>query len=217
MNNDFGNITPPKIDEYCEAHSSDLELIFNQIERETFVKTPHGRMLSGKLQAIFLKFLSSVKKPKFALEIGSFTGYSAVAIASQLQENAKLYSIEANHEYAELILNNIVKANLNNKVEIIIGDAKQIVPKMNINFDFVYLDADKRNYPKYFDIIMEKLNVGGIFIADNVLWSGKITDDASKDADVAALRIFNDKVQNDNRLRNILLPLRDGLMVAERL
>ncbi|MDR2511644.1 MAG: methyltransferase, partial [Bacteroidales bacterium] len=119
-------------------------------------------------------------------------------------------------EYEEIILDNIAKANLSNQVEIIIGDAKQIIPKMDIHFDFVYLDADKRNYPEYFDMIMDKLNTGGIFIADNVLWSGKITDDASKDADVVALRTFNDKVQNDDRLRNILLPLRDGLMVAEK-
>jgi predicted O-methyltransferase YrrM len=217
MTSDFENITPPEIDEYCENHSSDLELIFEQINRETFIKTAYGRMLSGKMQANLLKILCSLKNPKNALEIGSFTGYSAVAIASQLKENAKLYSIEVNPEYEDMLKNNLTAANLNNRVEIIIGDAKEIIPKMNISFDFVYLDANKRNYPEYFDIIMEKLNKGGLFIADNVLWSGKIVDDASKDADVAALRKFNDKVQNDKCLRNILLPLRDGLMVAERI
>jgi predicted O-methyltransferase YrrM len=217
MRSDFENITPAEIDCYCEDNTSDLCSIFTEIERQTFLQTPHGRMLSGKLQGQLLNMLCSIAKPKIALEIGAFTAYSTLAIALALPENAKLISIEVNPEYEIFIKENLRKANILHKVDIIIGDAKKIIPEIKENFDFVFLDADKQNYPQYFDILLPKLNKDAIFIADNVLWDGKILEKKSKNKDIIALQNFNKKIQNEKSLQNILLPVRDGLMIAKKI
>ncbi len=176
-------------------------------------------MLSGHFQGRFLSFLSKLQRPLNILEIGTYTGYSAICLAQGLQENGKLITIDCNEELESFVIENIKKAGVEEKIEFVLGDAKHIIPTLNLNFDLVFIDADKVNYGLYYDLIFDKLNPNALIIADNVLWSGKIIDKNVKanDEDTHALLAFNKKIQEDNRVENILLPIRDGLMVARKI
>ncbi|GHU85984.1 O-methyltransferase [Bacteroidia bacterium] len=213
---DFDNITIPEINIYAENHTTEANDILNAVEKMTALNTVNVRMISGKLVCSILHFLCKMQRPKNALEIGVFTGYSSIAIASALSENAKLISIENNPEYENFIIKNINDANLSHKIDLKIGDAKNIIPSLDNNFDFIYLDADKQSYSYYYDILIDKLNQNGLLIADNVLWSGKILEENSSNKDIIALREFNDKVNADKRVDNILLPIKDGLMIVRK-
>jgi predicted O-methyltransferase YrrM len=211
---EFQNITPAKISEYADNHTSELPKILQDLERETFVKSINPRMLSGKLQGQFLNLICQIMNPKNVLEIGTFTGFSALSMAFGMNEKtAHLYTIEVNPEQEDIIRKYIEKSEISEKITLIIGEAKNEIPNFeNDFFDLVFLDADKINYPLYYELLMPKLKKGGLLVADNALWSGAIVNENVTDKEVLALRTFNDLVQNDSKVHNVLLPFRDGLM-----
>ncbi|GHS86775.1 O-methyltransferase [Bacteroidia bacterium] len=213
---DFDNVTLPQAETYAENHTTDISDVLRELSRETHLKTPHGRMLSGVLQGRLLQLLCKLKNPQSVLEIGTFTGYSAIAIGEVLAPTATLTCIEINPEYEDFIRKYTNKAGLSKTIELIIGNALQIIPTLKSTFDLIFLDADKVHYPEYYDLVMPKLTQGGLLVADNVLWSGQVWDAAYNNKEVTALRQFNDKIQNDSRVTNLLLPLRDGLMIVEK-
>lgn len=206
-----------KLLRYCENHSTEESDLLKFINRETHAKFLMPRMLSGHLQGNVLAMLSHMIQPKYILEIGTYTGYSAICLAQGLQEGGKLYTIDVNEELETFVRNNIAKAGLDNEVELHIGKAADVIPTLPIQeYDLVFIDADKINYALYYDLIIDKVKRGGYVIADNVLWSGKVITDAN-DKDTVAIKSFNQKVQEDNRVFNTLFPLRDGLMVARKI
>jgi caffeoyl-CoA O-methyltransferase len=203
------------IEAYCEAHTSDESDILKALVRQTHTHTLAPRMLSGHLQGRFLSLLSHLMQPKKVLEIGTFTGYSALCLAEGLAPDGILYALEANDELAYLIEKYIEKSDFKDKIHLKIGDALQIIPTIEGPYDIVFIDAGKRDYPLYFDMVIEKVRSGGLIIADNVLWSGKVISE-KKDLDTQILDDFNKKIKNDTRVECILLPLRDGLMMARK-
>lgn len=204
------------LDEYIEAHSTAADDVLAELYRETHLHVMNPRMASGPVQGQFLQFIVRMLQPKRILEIGTFTGYSAICLAKSLSEGGRLTTIEANREYEDLIRCYFCKAQVNNKIDLIFGDAKQVIPNLTDCFDLVFIDADKISYPVYYDLVIEKVNVGGFILADNVLWEGKVLHADTKERDTQAIITFNDKVQNDPRVENVLLPIRDGLMMVQR-
>jgi predicted O-methyltransferase YrrM len=203
--------------EYCENHSSNEPEVLRQISRDTHANLLKPRMLSGHLQGRLLSMISQILQPKSVLEIGTFVGYSAICLAEGLAENGRLITIEANEEFETRIKSNINLAGLNDKIDLKIGNALEVIPKLDLKFDLVFIDADKLNYINYYDLVIEKLNIGGLIISDNVLWDGKVLDISKNDATTKLLRAFNVHVQNDNRTNKVLLPIRDGLFVSRKI
>jgi predicted O-methyltransferase YrrM len=207
----------PKIDEYVSAHSEDEPLVLKELTRETWLKAINPRMIAGHLQGRTLSMISHMIKPKTALEIGTFTGYSAICLAEGLAENGKIITIDINEELEAFAKKYFVKAGIETKIEQRIGEAMELVPSITEELDLVFIDADKTNYANYYEMVLPKLRIGGYIIADNVLWSGKILEDSNKyDADTKALIDFNKKVQADNRVQNVLFPIRDGIQVIRK-
>lgn len=205
------------IDEYVTAHTTSESDVLYELNRQTHLKVVNPRMLSGHLQGRVLSMMSKMIQPQRILEIGTFTGYSALCLAEGLKEDGRLITIDKNYELESLAKEYIQKSGLSNQVEIIIGDAIDILPQLDKNFELVFIDADKPNYLNYYNAIIEDLPQGAIIIADNVLWSGKIIEETKKnDFSTAALKLFNDKIQDDERVENILLPIRDGLMMIRK-
>lgn len=204
------------LDEYLEAHTTDADAVLAELYRETHLHVMNPRMASGPVQGQFLKFIVNMLQPKRILEIGTFTGYSAICLAKALPEGGRLTTIEANREYEDLIRKYFDKAQVSNKIDLIFGDAKQVIPTLAVGFDLVFIDADKISYPTYYDLVIEKVNVGGFILADNVLWEGKVLNANTKERDTQAIITFNDKVQTDPRVENVLLPIRDGLMMVRK-
>ncbi len=198
--------------DYCEAHTFPQSDILYQLERETHLKTLAPQMLSGHLQGRFLAMLSRIKQPKTILEVGTFTGYAALCMAEGLPEGGQLHTIEVNPELEFLIRKYIDKAGMQEKIHLHIGDAAKVIPTLDLSFDLAFMDAGKMDYPHHYELIVEKMNPGGILLADNVLWSGKVVQEEF-DADTEGIRTFNKKVQEDERVENILLPIRDGIMM----
>lgn len=205
-----------ELDEYCVGHTSTENEILNKLNRETHAKVLQPRMLSGHFQGRFLSMLSQMIRPKNILEIGTFTGYSALCLAEGLQENGKLLTIDVNEELEEFVSGFFNQSSLKNKIEFRIGNAIEIIPTLTQTFDLVFIDADKLNYHKYYDLVFDKVNQGGYIISDNVLWSGKVFDPSKKDKDTVSIRAFNKKLHEDPRTENILLPIRDGLIVVRK-
>lgn len=205
------------IQKYAEAHTSPESDVLKELNRQTHLKVLMPRMLSGHLQGRFLAMISQMLAPKRILEIGTYTGYSALCLAEGLQENGKLITIDKNEELENFAKNFFVKAGFEKKIEMLIGNALEIIPTLQETWDLVFIDADKLNYAKYYEMVLPQVRKGGWIIADNVLWSGKVADTQFTDKDTEALRAFNSLVQNDTRVENLLLPLRDGLMIARKL
>lgn len=205
-----------ELDEYCVGHTSTENEILNKLNRETHAKILQPRMLSGHFQGRFLSMFSHMIRPKNILEIGTFTGYSALCLAEGLQENGKLLTIDVNVELENFVRGFLNQSSLKNKIEFRIGNALDIIPKLTQTFDLVFIDADKLNYHKYYDLVFDKVNQGGYIISDNVLWSGKVFDPSKKDKDTVSIRAFNKKLHEDPRTENILLPIRDGLIVVRK-
>lgn len=203
--------------DYCENHTSPESELLSKLNRDTHVKVVSSRMLSGHLQGRVLSFISKLQKPTFIVEVGTYTGYSALCLAEGLSENGKLLSIDVNEEtsyYAQSFINQSV---YKNKIKLVVADAKAVIPDITEPIDLVFIDADKKNYLSYYHLLIEKLTTGGLIIADNVLWSGKITMPVSDmDRETLALHEFNNFIQNDERVENMLLPIRDGLMVIRK-
>jgi predicted O-methyltransferase YrrM len=175
-------------------------------------------MLSGHYQGQLLKFLVEMIQTKTILEIGTYTGYSAIAMAEGLPEDGKLITIDTNIELEKLIDSFVCQAELKTKIEQLTGNALEIIPTLNQTFDLIFIDADKRNYRNYLDLVLDKVNQGGFIITDNVLWSGKVTLPADKmDIDTRLINEYNDYVQSHPQLKSILLPVRDGLYVSRKI
>lgn len=208
-------ILSQEIEEYIEQHTSDESEILQALNRKTQADVLMPRMLSGKVQGQFLKMITSMLQPKRALEIGTFTGYSAICIAEAMPEDGKLYTIDINEELEDLVKNFTEKANLQHKIIQIIGDAKEKIKSIEEVFDLVFIDADKQNYGLYYDLVFDKVRSGGFILADNVLWSGKIIDE-KKDKDTQKLAEFNNKVQQDIRTENVIVSIRDGIMMIRK-
>jgi caffeoyl-CoA O-methyltransferase len=205
-----------KIEKYCTLHSSMESETLKMINRDTQANLLKPRMLSGHLQGRLLSLLSVLLQPTNILEIGTYTGYSAICLAEGLTENGKLLTIEADEELETRILKNIELAEMSSKIELKIGNALEVIPTLTQNFDLVFIDADKLNYIKYYDLVIEKLNIGGLIISDNVLWDGKVVKENKKDKTTELLRQFNTHLFNDDRTQKLLLPIRDGLFVSRK-
>lgn len=208
-----------KIQSYCDAHTDSESDVLKKLNRDTHANVLQPRMLSGHFQGRLLSMLSKMIQPKIILEIGTYTGYSAICLAEGLAENGKLITIDINAEQENRIRKYIDEANMKNKIQFIIGDAYNIIKTLPHKYDLVFIDADKSNYLKYYKQVIELVNIGGYIIADNVLWSGKVVDEKelTKDKDTQYLNEFNKFIQQDKRVENILLPIRDGLMVMRKL
>lgn len=204
--------------EYADAHSSDEPLILQELFRETYLKMLNPRMISGKQQSHFLRFICRMKNPQRVLEIGTFSGYSAISMAMELPENGILYTIETNEEHQDIIEKYIHKAKLESKINLIIGDALNVIPRLNEKWDLVFVDGDKSEYDCYYDLIIDSLNPGGIILVDNVLWSGKvlIPKDVLHDESTRLIDAFNKRIVKDDRVEVLLLPLRDGILLIQK-
>ena len=202
---------------YCETHTSSESEVLAKLNRETHVKVVSPRMLSGHLQGRFLSFISKLQQPELIVEIGTYTGYSALCLAEGLSPKGKLISIDVNEETSAFAKNFIAQTEFANQIELVIADAKQYMCNITEPIDMAFIDADKKNYLTYYHLIIEKLKPGGLIVADNVLWSGKITiPENEMDRETLALHQFNQFVQQDARVENILLPIRDGLMIVRK-
>lgn len=202
---------------YSEKHSEAESPLLNELNRETHLKAMSPRMLSGHIQGRFLSLISKLAKPTNILEIGTYTGYSALCLAEGLQPDGKLITIDPNEETNVMADKYFKRSSFANQIELRSGDATKIIPTLSQTFDIVFIDADKRNYALYFDLVIDKVKKGGLIITDNVLWSGKvIMPENEMDVDTKAIHEFNKKVNEDKRVSNLLLPVRDGLMLMIR-
>lgn len=204
-----------EINDYCEAHSSPQSEVLHQLERATYMKTLAPQMLSGHLQGTFLRFISGMLKPKTILEIGTFTGYSAICMAEGLAEGGVLHTIDPNPEIRHISEEYFAKAGVQDKIVAHLGKAEDVIPGLNLIFDLVFIDAGKLEYGLFYDLVVDKVRKGGIILADNTLWSGKVLL-PNKDADTQAIDDFNKKIQEDDRVENLLMPIRDGLMMVRK-
>jgi caffeoyl-CoA O-methyltransferase len=207
-----------KILTYCENHTTRESEVLSDLNRTTYAKVLAPRMLSGNLQGRFLAMLSRMIKPTNILEIGTYTGYSGICLCEGLKEGGKLTTIDINDELTDLVKSFFERANLIDKVNIIAGDAMEIIPSLNDKFDLVFIDADKKNYSNYFDLVIDKVNIGGYIVADNVLWSGNVVKNENEwDHETKHLVEFNNKINADDRIQKVLLPIRDGLYLIEKI
>ena len=207
---------PQKISDYSNLFSEKESDLLQKISRETHLKMINPRMLSGHIQGRFLSMISKMIKPINIIEVGTFTGYSTLCLAEGLKKNGKIHTIDINEEYAEFAKKYFIMSDHKKKINQYVGDATKIIPKIKYNFQLAFIDADKTNYSKYYDLIFKKLDINGYIIADNVLWSGKVTENR-KDKETNSIHNFNNIVMNDNRIENILLPIRDGLMICRKI
>lgn len=206
------------IEAYCEAHTTVESPLLHRLNRRTNLETVNPRMLSDQLQGQFLSFVSKMMKPSRILEIGTFTGYSALCLAEGLEEGGELHTIEINEEYEERIREFFNESPWRDRIHLHICDALEWVPTMADTWDLVFIDADKEDYRLYYDVVIDKVRKGGFILVDNVLWNGKVTHDiAGNDRDTQSIDAFNAYVQQDERVRNLLLPFRDGIMMIEKL
>ena len=208
-------VIEPALQGYAERHTSEESDLLRKINRETHVQVMRPRMLSGQLQGRVLSMISCMIKPRVILEIGTYTGYSALCMAEGLQPNGKLITIDINEELEDRVRRYFHQAGLEDRIDYRIGDARQVLRSLDETFDLVFIDADKENYAQYFDLVIDRVNLNGIILADNVLWSGKVLDE-KPDKDTRAILEFNDKIQRDPRVENVLLPIRDGMMMMRR-
>ena len=206
---------PEAISQYAEAHSSPESPLLRQLNRETHLKVLMPRMLSGHLQGRVLAMLSHMLRPMYILEIGTYTGYSALCLAEGMQADGKLITIDINEEREGLVKRYIQEAGWQDRIVPMIGKALELIPSLPAGIDLVFIDADKINNQAYYDLVFDKVRSGGFILIDNVLWSGKVATSA-KDKDTLAMQAFNDYVQADERVENVLLPLRDGLMLVRK-
>ncbi len=203
---------------YCESHTTPESDLLFRLGRETYLQTINPRMASGQMQGLLLSFIAKMLRPASVLEIGAFTGYSALCLAEGLAPKGELHTVEVNDEYEDRIRRFFSQSPLNDRIFLHIGDAREVVPALPNVWDLVFIDADKENYTLYYDLVFPHVKEGGFILADNVLWNGKVTEvEPAHDKDTRAIMAFNDKVQQDSRVRNLLLPFRDGIMMIEKL
>lgn len=203
-----------KIQDYSESHTAPHSELLARIDRETNLYVLRPRMLSGHVQGRILAMFSHMIKPNSILEIGTYTGYSALCLAEGMQEDGHLITIDINEELEDRVKGYFSASSFGDRIDYRIGHALEVIPQLTSQFDLVFIDADKTNYDNYFELVIGKVSKGGFIIADNVLWSGKVLEEPKlSDKDTCALIEFNDKVRKDNRVESVLMPVRDGLMI----
>lgn len=200
---------------YCERFSSSPGELLKELERETHLKTLSPRMMSGPLQGAFLSMVSQMLQPQTILEIGTFTGYATLCLAKGLKTGGELHTIEVNPELAYIIEKYVGLADVSESVKLHLGKAEEIIPDIPGNFDLVFLDAGKKDYALHYDLVIDRIPSGGIILADNLLWSGKVLSEPH-DKTTAIIHAFNEKIAQDERVEQVLLPIRDGLMMARK-
>jgi predicted O-methyltransferase YrrM len=209
------NFIPKAIDEYTVDHTQPEPELLARLARETHQKVLQPRMLSGHYQGRLLSMISKIARPKTILEVGTYTGYSALCLAEGLQKDGVLHTIDINEELKDFQKKYFDLSIFKDQIHQHLGNALDIIPNLDIKFDLVFIDADKPNYPHYFDLIINKLNPGGIILTDNVLWSGKVVEKIQEeDESTRALVKYNTLVAADSRLETIMLPIRDGLSIS---
>ena len=207
---------PEKINQYAINHSNKEHQLLSDLSRETWTNVMNPRMLSGFTQGRFLSMISNMISPQNILEIGTYTGYSALCLAEGLKKNGMLHTLDINEEYAIIAKKYFDKSIYKNNITQHIGNALDIISELNQCFELAFIDADKENYCKYFDLIIDKIKINGYIIADNVLWSGKVLEEV-QDKETQALNEYNKKVLKDERIETLLLPIRDGLMISKKI
>ena len=207
----------PQIEKYIEDHTTPESELLKELNRQTHLRTFYPRMLSGNVQGKFLEMICWMFQPKRVLEIGTFTGYSAIAMAQGLPKDGLIFTIEVNEEMESFIHEYISKSGLERKIKLLMGDALEIIPTLEEEFDLVFIDADKEQYVDYYKLAKTKLKRGGFIIADNVLWSGKVIEKSSKtDKETQGIAEFNEFVKNDSEVEQLILSIRDGLMLIRK-
>lgn len=208
---------PDELDRYVCDHTENEPGYLKELNRKTHLEVLQPRMLSGHFQGRVLSMLSHMIRPKRILEIGTYTGYSALCLAEGLTDDGLLITIDVNEELEELVDSFIVKSGMEHKIRNLVGDATQIIPGLDEEFDIVFIDADKKNYINYYNLVFNKVRKGGYIIADNVLWSGKVLEDYEKlDKSTQVIMDYNKLIHEDERVQEVLLPVRDGLMIARK-
>jgi len=212
------DLVAQELEDYCEDHTSQESELLYRLYRETNLKVIKPRMISGKLQGAFLTFMAKMMRPEHVLEIGTYTGYSTICLAEGLAPNGQIETIEVDEELEDMIRHYFSMSGFESKINLNIGNALDIIPKLNKSWDLVFMDADKRDYISYYKMTLPMMKKGGIMLVDNVLWSGKVLDDVPEnDRDTKAIMAFNDYVQQDTSVKNMILPFRDGIMLIEKL
>lgn len=206
---------PEALDTYVLNHTEKEPELLEKLTRETYQKILQPRMLSGPYQGRVLSMLSKLISPKHILEIGTYTGYSALCLAEGMKKEGSLHTIDINEELEDFQRKYFDLSPYGHQIFQHIGNATEIIPSLNIKFDLVFIDADKPNYPKYFELIIDKMNPSGIILSDNVLWSGKVIEEVAKDdLSTNALLAYNKLLVEDKRIETVLLPIRDGLTIS---
>ena len=209
------NFSLKNIEAYCKAHSSAQSDVLYNLERATNLKALSPQMISGHLQGLLFQMISTMLKPEYILEIGSYTSYSSICLAQGLKPNGKLIALESNEELKYIAEPAILAAGLKDKIQLIFGDARELIPSLSNMFDLVLIDANKIHNDLYYDLVFDKINPGGVILVDNVLWSGKVCM-KSHDKDTGIIDNFNKKILKDDRVDNLIIPIRDGLMVIQK-
>jgi len=206
-----------EINKYIEAHTTDENPLLYDLNRETHQKTFYPNMLSGKVQGKFLEMIVAMLQPKRILEIGTFTGYSALAMSQALPDEGFLITIDRNEEIVSFAKSYFNKSENNGKIRFMEGDACEIIPSLHETFDLIFIDADKSQYTEYYELAFSKLRIGGFFLADNVLWGGKAVEDINSDKETLGIRTFNDHIRDDKRVEQVMLSVRDGLLLIHKI
>jgi predicted O-methyltransferase YrrM len=209
------DVINPALQKYSEDHTSSENDLLKRIDRDTHAKVMRPRMLSGHLQGRILSMVSNMVKPSTILEIGTYTGYSALCLAEGLKPEGKLVTLDINEELETRVRNYFKDSAFHAQIDYRIGNARDIIPSLHMDFELVFIDADKENYARYYDLVINRVPLGGYILADNVLWSGKVLDEKT-DRDTKAIKEFNRKVQEDARVENVLLPVRDGILIMRK-
>jgi len=210
------NMSDATIEEYVLSHIDKEPEVLSWLTRETHLRTLKPRMLSGHLQGRMLRMFCAMMSAKRILEIGTFTGYSAICMAEALPEDGELHTMEVNDEMEEFLNEVFERSGMSEKIHLHIGDASRLIPQLEGQFDVVFMDGNKRHYSEYFDVVFPKLRLGGLLIADNTLWDGHVLED-SKDAQTVGVQKFNDKVFSDERVERVIVPVRDGMTLIRKI
>jgi caffeoyl-CoA O-methyltransferase len=205
-----------KTENYAKNYTSALDDVLSEIEVYTLANHPHAQMLSGHVQGKLLEMISRMIKPEKILEIGTFTGFSALCLAKGLQPAGKLHTIELRTEDANTAKNYFVKAGAENMIQLHVGDALEIIPVINETWDLVFIDADKVNYIKYYELTLPRIKKGGWILADNVLFHGEVLENEVKGKNAKAIQAFNEHIKNDSRVQQVMLTIRDGLLLIQK-
>lgn len=206
----------PQAQQYAEKFTSPSDELLDRIEKETYRDHPQAHMLSGHLQGKFLEFISTVIQPKRILEIGTFTGFSALCLAKGLAPGGKLHTIELREEDAATARENFHKAKANDKIILHVGNALEIIPALGETWDLVFIDADKTGYKRYYELVLPAVNTNGLILADNVLFHGEVLEDPIKGKNGIAIHDFNEYVRNDERVEQVVVTIRDGVMMIRK-